>query len=85
MRLPKAAAKAAAKDKRITAVTVYADGFVPNSYRYPCPGKCHRFERNPDTQRFRYAGSTTYDRKRTHGVGPNWVGLSAKGGRLASG
>ena len=67
-----------ASDDRICSVIVYHDGFVPNSYRWPAPGRRTRYSRNGEKV------EEKYDRKRSHGNGPRWVALSEKGGRLAS-
>lgn len=59
-------------------VTEYWDGWVPNSYRYPKPGKCM-------TTRITATGVTqepgTYDRKRSGGEGPCEVVTIAKAGQ----
>lgn len=68
-------------DPRIQAAIIYLDGWVPNAYRWPAPGRCVRLMRTAEGWE---AVETTYDRKRSRGRGPRWVALSAKGGRLAS-
>lgn len=67
------------KDERVTSVMMYPEGFVPNSYKYRCMRTRYQFHRDGRID------SSTYDAKRSHGAGPAWVGLSAKGGRLISG
>ena len=44
-RIPTDALKAARKDPRIIMIIVYADGWVPNSYRWPMLGWSHSWRR----------------------------------------
>lgn len=67
-----------ASDERIVTVVRYDDGFVPNSYRYRCPGTATVFHRDGRIE------EREYDRKRSYGIGPRMVGFSERGGRLAS-
>ena len=69
-----------ALDTRIAYIMEYCDGFVANAYHYAAPGTCRYWGRNG--QNHFVAGS--YDRKRSHGVGPAWVAFSGRDGRLAS-
>jgi hypothetical protein len=64
---------------RVVCVREYHDGWVPNAYKWPAPGKM--------TTHYRDGTATAgkYERKRSRGRGPNWVALSVKGGRLTSG
>lgn len=78
--MPEEVKDAIRADRRIVEVVIYHDGWIPNSYRWPSPGACTvwtivdgRWTRS----------ETTYDRKRSHGAGPDWVGRSAAGGHLA--
>ena len=84
--IPTDALKAARKDPRIVKITVYADGWVPNSYRWPTLGSSHSYRRPPEGDKPRRwtHGLGGYDRKRSHGMGPHWVAFSDRGGRLAS-
>lgn len=66
------------RDGRIVEIREYLDGWAPNSYRWPAPGKFRTTRRNGVV----YYG--TYDRKRSHGRGPSLVAFSARGGRLYS-
>lgn len=80
--VPSTVVKLFNSDPRVVRVTYYADGWVPNAYRWPAPGRAEVWTRRPD-------GSLdgieiTYDRKRSHGKGPTFVAVSARGGRLAS-
>jgi hypothetical protein len=70
------------EDNRIAQVTYYLDGWVANSYRYRAPGKCIRVIID---QHGATAKESSYDRKRAHGRGPQWVAMSAVGGRLQGG
>ena len=81
--MPKAARAAARRDSRIVEVSVYPDGWVPNSYRYRCPGEKHTFRKS--NGRWKHVGVSEIDRKRSGGHGPEWVAHSERGGRLASG
>jgi len=71
-----------AQDPRIRYVRVYDEGWLPNSYRWPAPGRAREYERLPDGT-FR-DGTLEYDRKRSHARGPLIVGYSARRGVLAS-
>lgn len=71
-----------AKDPRIVKVRHYRDAFVPNAYRYRAPGEGVTYERPPEGQSIPEAAPFSYDRKRSFGKGPAWVGYSAKGGVL---
>ncbi len=66
-------------DPRIVAVRIYEDGWVPNAYKWPAPGHAVEFSRDGNFK------ALTYDRKRPHARGPNWVARSAKGGTLMTG
>ena len=68
-------------DRRIVAVREYLSGWVPNSYRYPKAGVT-RYWSITDGRWSPAEGS--YDQKRSHGIGPRWVGYSASGGTLRS-
>lgn len=70
------------RDSRIVRVVEYTQGFVPNRYRFRAPGTARIYRAMPD-------GSITvveagYDRKRSGGRGPRFVGFSERGGRLVS-
>lgn len=69
------------ENPRVQTVVLYADGFVPNRYRYPAPGRGLRHTRFADGFR---TEEVTYDRKRSGGRGPKAVGFSDRGGRLVS-
>ena len=70
------------RDSRIVTVRSYDSGWVAKKYGWPAPGKARQWDLQEDgTLKFRTFG---YDRKRTHGAGPNWTALSAAGGRLAT-
>lgn len=73
---------AIAKDQRIVRVTIYLDGWVPNSYHWPIEGRCLWLTRRDGGTWGAHFG--TYDRKRSHAKGPEWVAFSERGGRLAS-
>jgi hypothetical protein len=66
------------RDPRIVTIRVY-DGFVAKAYKWPCPRVAVEYSRDGTKQ------EVHYDAKRSHGRGPMWVAMSAKGGRLASG
>lgn len=66
------------RNKRIVRVVFYA-GFVANSYKWPCPRWGFSLEKGQRKLR-----AFSYDAKRPHGIGPDWVAFSEKGGRLAS-
>ena len=66
-------------DPRIASVREYHDGWVPNAYKWPAPGKATEHYREGDSVEL------SYDRKRSKARGPSWVAKSAAGGRLASG
>ena len=83
--LPKAAREAAKKDRRIVQLVTYPDGWVSNSYRYRAPGQRTIWERKPGNGHWHTVRFEDIDRKRAHGQGPRWAGLSEKGGRLAVG
>lgn len=80
--LPEPVRKAVTKDRRVTRVTLYLQGWVPNSYRYPAPGTAWSYYRRPGGWWVAVEG--TYDRKRSRGEGPRAVGFSEAGGRLVS-
>ncbi len=63
-------------DSRIVKIRHYKDGFVANSYRWPCPGKGIEYFRDGSGLPFEY------DRKRSGGKGSEYVCLSEKGGIL---
>ena len=65
-------------EPRGVCIKMFDDGFVPNSYRWPAPGKGTVYYRDGTSAEFEY------DRKRPRGRGPSWILLSEKGGRLAS-
>ena len=81
---PQRAKAAARKDPRITEIAVYPDGWVPNSYKWPAPGRRVVFGRNGSGHWIidRVEG---IDRKCSFGARTEWVAKSEKGGRLASG
>lgn len=81
-RPPKAAISAAAKNPKIVSITTYPEGFVPNSYKWAAPGIRLIFHRNK-SGKWVHAANVNYDRKRSGGTGPSWIGKSIKEGRLA--
>ena len=83
MKVPSEAKSAARKDQRIVEIRAYPDGWVAKSYRYTILGKRHTWVKKQ--KRWNYKGYELVDRKKSFGRGPDWVGLSEKGGRLASG
>ena len=93
---PKEVMEAVENDSRIVKVLFYPEGFVANSYKYPCPRvrvvytMDEILHRHGVVKNWLAAGlykrtQETYDAKRSNGIGPNWTALSVKGGRLASG
>ena len=81
--LPAAAKRAAHRDSRIVEIHTYPDGWVPNSYRWRAAGRRIVWRRN-GPRHWIVDRVETIDRKRSGGNGPDWVCLSAAGGRLAS-
>lgn len=79
---PPKAVSAHRRDKRIVKISVYLDGWVPNSYSWPAEGTRVDWERNDKGYWIRTLRS--YDRKRSNGEGPFWVAFSKRNGRLAS-
>ena len=69
------------RDKRIVHVRSYDDGWVANAYHYAAPGNFREWWLKDGELKHR---TGSYDRKRPHGIGPNWVAFSAAGGRLDS-
>ena len=65
------------RDERITEIRVYLDGWLAGRY-HDSYGRMVRVQRGGERIEERY------DMRRSHGVGPRWVAVSAKGGRLAS-
>lgn len=82
--MPTDAHRAALADDRIVSVTVYEDGWVANSYKWASVGRKTVFHRRDFGDGWNEV-EETYDRRRSYGVGPIWVGFSERGGRLASG
>ena len=66
-------------DSRIVYIREYPAGFVANSYRWPAPATRYVTTRNGTIN------TETYDSKRSHGKGPNWVAVSIKGGIVKKG
>ena len=81
---PEDAKKSARCDKRIVEIFFYPDGWVPGAYNWPAPGRRVVFARNKSRQ-WVQSYIEPIDRKRPHGEGPAWVGMSENLGRLASG
>jgi len=69
------------KDNRITSVTFYHDGWLPNCYRWRADGNRTTVDVSGE---FIKTVHGIYDRKRSYGQGPAVVAYSAKGGRLYS-
>ena len=70
-------------DERVHYVIHYPEGFVANSYKWPCPRTAKVLIRQPEGHIV--VREKHYDAKRPHGRGPTWVAFSYKNGRLASG
>ena len=68
-------------DPRVVEIREYLDGWVAQRYRWRAPGKALRHVRAEGGIR---TEPMSYDRKRSHGVGPYAVAFSERGGRLAS-
>ena len=81
---PKDAIAAAAKNPKIVSIVTYPEGFVPNAYKWAAPGVRLIFHRNK-SGKWVHAKNENYDRKRSGGRGPWWIGKSVKDGRLAGG
>lgn len=71
-----------ARDDRIKTIRVYHDGWLPNAYGWPAPGKSTEYSQTPEGDIV--VRWTVYDRKRPHAAGPKVVALSEKSGRLYS-
>ena len=92
IQIPEAARQAAREDERIVELRVFPDGWVPNAYKWPAPGR--RVVLKPAAPETGFTREDSVwqiervddiDRKRSRGEGPYWVAVSEKGGRLASG
>ena len=82
-RAPEAAVRAASKDRRIVEIVDYSDvRWVPNSYKWPRPETARVFRRD-GAKRWAHVEDREIDGKRSYGSGPQWTGLSERGGRLA--